>query len=174
MGSSPKTALGERLLELRRRIVAIGTPLCDWDELIDVELPARIAEAVEAEKKRWVTLLTKAKDVAIKKAEYPLACSLRDCRDAGICWAPEPEPLEPPPPADEPMTVEKLATKWAAFGGCIWQKPPAFKADLTDLVKDQARQDASTCLGQQNISRGSLYDSACRDCHDAILRTAGL
>ncbi len=31
--SEARTSLGRRLLEIRRRIVAAGTPLLDWDDL---------------------------------------------------------------------------------------------------------------------------------------------
>lgn len=41
--AEPRTALGRRLWELRRRIVASGAPLLDWNEL-DQEIRARRGE----------------------------------------------------------------------------------------------------------------------------------
>lgn len=162
------TALGERLHELRARIVAGGTLLRDWDELVDKVLPARIAEArdegVESEKKRWVTLLTKAKDVAIKDVDYVLATSLRDCRDAGACGATAPEP---PPSEPERMTIAKVIEKWRS--GCTlsgnWDR---VEADLTALVQAQARRDADLCR------EGDAYCSPCHRCAMRILKSAGL
>lgn len=41
--SEPKTPLGRRLLELRRRIIATGVPLLDWSDL-DIEVRSRRGE----------------------------------------------------------------------------------------------------------------------------------
>ncbi len=46
--AEPRTALGRRLWELRRRIVASGAPLLDWDAL-DQEIRARRGERTDRE-----------------------------------------------------------------------------------------------------------------------------
>jgi hypothetical protein len=45
-GLRPRTPLGRRLLEIRRKIVASGQPLLDWNS-IETELRARRGEPVQ-------------------------------------------------------------------------------------------------------------------------------
>lgn len=124
-------------------------------------------EAVEADRKRRVAILTKAKDDAIFQGEYSLAATIGDLRDALLTQAGE------PPPADEPMTIPKLIEKLAAVSNANWN---TIRSDLQALVEARTRRDAAVCekLAAAGSSDNDGWILACQACNELILKSAGL
>ena len=138
MNEGARTRLGHQLGGLRRRIIATGIMLKDWEDLIDEDLAVRIAEAraegfVEGETKQAILEL-QAQDRFLAETK---------CKNCG-------HPLNGnPPPAEEPkpMTIHiaTLIAKLKSDEGCVktWSD---VEADLTALVSTakqaQARKDA--------------------------------
>lgn len=165
MNDGPETALGKKLCLLRAKIVAAGTPLNDWYELMDFAT----TEAVESERRECASLMVHAITAALARADGDSVASLRECRKKVLARGREAQP-----PAPEPMTVAKMIEKWEAgtpvFGDRFgWLE---FKNDLTSLVEAQVRRDAEICLkmGAATAQQGITQ----RACYDAILESAGL
>lgn len=161
-----KTGFGERVHELRKRIMAVGTPLRDWDELIEVELPARItkavAEAVADERERMLASVAIMFDRGSEQSRDKLFASIRN---AIACSEPVPRP--------EPITIATMMEKLLA-GYPVWKDECDLRSDLTALVQAQARRSADLCM---HLSVGHCREdwrAACHECHRLILSDAGL
>ena len=168
MSTEAKTVLGKQLRALRAKIVASEIPLLDWNDL-DIAMSEAVAEAVKAERERNAVVFTR----------YVAACN--DAWGPGASNPPRSSEYlaeilavtpDVSPPA-EPMTIEEAIEKLVSTypNNLVWKSE--IKTDLRIIAKAQAKEDAATCLAQQQAERGSLHDGACRDCHDAILKTVG-
>lgn len=120
-----------------------------FDDVLD----GIVAEAVENERGRCLSVVVKAKMDATQKARYAVASSLRECEHAIRTTGSESQP-----PADELMTIETVMRK--ALSG---QSVNVLKADLAALVQAQVRRDAETC-----------FTTACSACGKLLLESAGL
>lgn len=164
-----KTGFGERVHELRKRIMAVGTPLRDWDELIEVELPARItkavAEAVADERERMLASVAIMFDKGSEQSRDKLFASIRN---AIACSELVPPPVPPP----EPMTIATMMEKLLA-GYPVWKDECDLRSDLTALV--QAARDKGFEEGESKQAilevqgrDGFLAESKCRNCGHSL------
>lgn len=137
-----------------------------------IELTRKVVEgaragAVEAERERWATILSTAKDAAIKNTDYPIAAALRDCWDAGTFQiSPSPEP-EPP----EPMTIAGVTNN--LYGICMCKHTADIVEWLTALVEAQARRDAKFIRYELKDGHGCMIPNA-HWVADKLLESAGL
>ncbi len=140
-----------------------------FDEVLD----GIVAEAMENEKDRCLSVVVEAKMDAAQKARYAVASSLRECehviRTAGS---------ESQPPAEEPMTIARVMD-WLNSTGCGELELSEVERQLTALVREQVLRDADECVAlavgvdRQNEDDPIMADH-CMTCHDAILKAAGL
>lgn len=131
----------------------------DIIELIDAH-DKLVAEAVQAERKRCLTILGDEKIVALRRADDNSADALGRCRLA----IREPEPA--PPPVEEPMTVAKLLANIRG-GPMTWRHGPDSEKDLIRLVQEQARRDAE-------LVQDRLLPPLGESTATAILKSVGL
>lgn len=124
-----------------------------------------ILETTLAERQRSVDILTKAKDAAIKNADYPLGAALCDCRDAIQAPANEVQA-----PVAEPMTIATMIAKLSAVSNADWA---TIRRDLQALV--QAARDKGFEEGEAKQAileiqgRDRFFAEAkCMNCGDSL------
>ena len=128
-----------------------------------------VCETVEAERERCTSVIVKAKMDAVRKADYEMTASLRDCEHA--IRVPEAKP-KPAPPAEEPMTVDEAMAKCRTNFG--WD---GIEADLTNLIRARARRDVELCRNLYvYVGPGCRPDwlAACQECERLIRADADL